>query len=586
MIKHGLEKINIENPIDKSLPMLIDYFVNFYGEKYRERITDRLNSATYVFTDCAGNIDTYNGIKKYFDSQKENLIKDFYRKIGVVAYKTNPSLLNFKEWIDILKNYDKQTFISKDLSEFLTYYLQLKETDEGLQLKHILNDKDLRQNIIKTILKFEQIYKSSYKESFDYIDSEFERISTPYKEIYEKTQKINEKYKKSSENLIKNYLETTFELKGNSTVIENYKQILSARTVEFLPSECLELVKQLANLKNFKYRTTHESLKDIEFKKLLLNGQLTKELEKLDTERTSEILELNTSYKNLEKELSEGDIYRSQILPLLEDFIMNSGNIVAYVEHTYKLSSPSQPYAVCVLPSLFSLNNVTLIHELNHIVTCDILQNLPYSVYYKCGFHTGLLDKDINLFIGNKDASMLNEVINDYIAVKINEMMEKDNIGIGLLPNTPSPFARAFPLLEDFIKDNFETIIECCMSEDDSILTKRFGLEELEILGQTICNFLYNNHSSEIQQEILFRTQADKINYFVLLNDDDYNWSDYTKEYLNYFRTVDLVNKRIKLNIKASNIAHSKSNSSSISTSHKNVKRDNTVSNDNIDFRD
>ena len=84
----------------------------------------------------------------------------------------------------------------------------------------------------------------------------------------------------------------------------------------------------------------------------------------------------------------------------------------------------------------------------------------------------------------------------------------------------------------------------------------------------------------------MFRTQADKINYFVLLNDDDYNWSDYTKEYLNYFRTVDLVNKRIKLNIKASNIAHSKSNSSSISTSHKNVKRDNTVSNDNIDFRD
>ena len=79
MIKHGLEKINIENPIDKSLPMLIDYFVNFYGEKYRERITDRLNSATYVFTDCAGNIDTYNGIKKYFDSQKEHLYQKIYR---------------------------------------------------------------------------------------------------------------------------------------------------------------------------------------------------------------------------------------------------------------------------------------------------------------------------------------------------------------------------------------------------------------------------------------------------------------------------------------------------------------------------
>ena len=43
MIKHGLEKINIENPIDKSLPMLIDYFVNFYGEIGRASCRERVS---------------------------------------------------------------------------------------------------------------------------------------------------------------------------------------------------------------------------------------------------------------------------------------------------------------------------------------------------------------------------------------------------------------------------------------------------------------------------------------------------------------------------------------------------------------
>ena len=81
MIKHGLEKINIENPIDKSLPMLIDYFVNFYGEKYRERITDRLNSATYVFFFFSGNIDTYNGI---YDRER-------VKKYGVVIFRIKKS---------------------------------------------------------------------------------------------------------------------------------------------------------------------------------------------------------------------------------------------------------------------------------------------------------------------------------------------------------------------------------------------------------------------------------------------------------------------------------------------------------------
>ena len=38
MLKHGLEGVNLNNPIEDKLPQIIEYFVKFYGEKYRERI--------------------------------------------------------------------------------------------------------------------------------------------------------------------------------------------------------------------------------------------------------------------------------------------------------------------------------------------------------------------------------------------------------------------------------------------------------------------------------------------------------------------------------------------------------------------
>ena len=51
MLKHGLEGVNLNNPIENKLPTAIEYFVKVYGEKYRERITTRLNDTIFVFVD-------------------------------------------------------------------------------------------------------------------------------------------------------------------------------------------------------------------------------------------------------------------------------------------------------------------------------------------------------------------------------------------------------------------------------------------------------------------------------------------------------------------------------------------------------
>ena len=40
---------NILDPIDNKMQDIIDTFVEYYGEKYRDRFTQKLNDAFYIF---------------------------------------------------------------------------------------------------------------------------------------------------------------------------------------------------------------------------------------------------------------------------------------------------------------------------------------------------------------------------------------------------------------------------------------------------------------------------------------------------------------------------------------------------------
>ena len=47
MLECIVEGTNIFNPIEGKLDKVIEYFVKFYGEKYRQRIEERLKSTTF-----------------------------------------------------------------------------------------------------------------------------------------------------------------------------------------------------------------------------------------------------------------------------------------------------------------------------------------------------------------------------------------------------------------------------------------------------------------------------------------------------------------------------------------------------------
>ena len=79
-MKHGLEGVDLYNPIKDKLPQIIEYFVKFYGEEYRKEITEKLSNTIFVFTDRVYE-NQFTPIEEYFYLNKRKLIDDFQKAL-------------------------------------------------------------------------------------------------------------------------------------------------------------------------------------------------------------------------------------------------------------------------------------------------------------------------------------------------------------------------------------------------------------------------------------------------------------------------------------------------------------------------
>ena len=81
MIKFKVDGVEVFNPLKGKLNALIEYFVKFYGEEYRERITNRLTNTAYIFTGEVGAINSHStcdDLEEYYDKKIERLTKEEY----------------------------------------------------------------------------------------------------------------------------------------------------------------------------------------------------------------------------------------------------------------------------------------------------------------------------------------------------------------------------------------------------------------------------------------------------------------------------------------------------------------------------
>ena len=86
MLSYIVDGVDVFNPIEGKLDRLIEYFVDFYGEENREKITSRLKNTTYFFTGEIGATvehTTLNDLEEYFNKKKAVVAENLFKELGV-----------------------------------------------------------------------------------------------------------------------------------------------------------------------------------------------------------------------------------------------------------------------------------------------------------------------------------------------------------------------------------------------------------------------------------------------------------------------------------------------------------------------
>ena len=164
---------------------------------------------------------------------------------------------------------------------------------------------------------------------------------------------------------------------------------------------------------------------------------------------------------------------------VLEDFIINNFGVSGYV---FPMNINNNLHCVCLLNEYFDLDTSSLVHEFNHIVESDrLVDSTGKFKGFKTGFSGGALPSD--------SEKLLDEIVNDYISLKVNKLMERDGFNVGGAGYMPSAYSKVFPLLEGFIEENLNDIIACRMSSDSKAFARKIGEENFNKIVEAVGNY-------------------------------------------------------------------------------------------------
>lgn len=137
-----------------------------------------------------------------------------------------------------------------------------------------------------------------------------------------------------------------------------------------------------------------------------------------------------------------------------------AGNFV-----TAYFDKPNQTVNVCIMPESDKCNDAVLIHELGHIIQSDVKfdgrELKTHTGFMVSKFKVDLYSRtteSIDVFnpVEFEQMEYLNEVINDYLTLKVVKLMEQNNFKLFDNEKTTSLYSLAFPALQDFI-DRIDT---------------------------------------------------------------------------------------------------------------------------------
>ncbi len=567
-MEHGLEGIDLYNPIKGKLTQIIDYFVEFYGEEYRKKITERLYNTDYIFADRV-TTESRNPLEQYFYVLNRNKVLEFkelvLRKLRVMI---NFSPDNIKEYFDKIEKW-KEGISEKDILPVFELFQHIAtDIRTPRDLQFFLSLPGSSQKIYKLLNNLYDIYvKGGFKEAFDYYHSEEKHLAKQDDiEFAIISSELKRRFKRQSECIVLEALTSKLNIitsdKNIAKLIELTPYIVDYIEIDKISSAYREplLARLTEDLKSLSKLSATKVAGNLNQSEDIFKNKVKQAIESIEDDinkiRDSEFFGLLSAKAGLFDKLD--NIYKDYLLGAdciasIQDFMLSKelskGGFNACV---VELKNPNKIKNVCVNNSYLTLDDESIIHEMNHALS-------SYATFNNGIFtqKTGIRSQVIELF--DDDARVLyecfhkytslDEVINEYLSQQIVERLRRDDFKIGYLDGSDVLYRAGFPLLETFINENMKDIIDCYFSDDGSILFKRFdkqGLNELADVADDILKISRNAREYiDIIKEIESKVGKNE-DMFDIAKISGFDWKPSTKKYLDCFLRAEKAIDKIK----------------------------------------
>lgn len=549
---------NLGNPIEDKLPMLIEYFTQFYGEEHRESITQKINDTTFFFLpskDGKALSDTNNS----FEQMKKNLTRQLIESVNP-DYNKNVEIDFNPQNLDSLI----QSINNKSLTE--------TQKQELNNIKHIFNIKNkLFSSSIKQMQELLGNLNNNFKQNF--VD-DFESISLDqddaltYFEAFKDAEKIQESFDKKYDNLICQYFAKVKncdieKIKSNKNIqqyITTYKNILEAGQGKwgfyFLDANLLKQRKiELFNFLGFnlgKDINTYFNNHDLHRKVFDLKLNIAINTLKFDKK---EAIDKNTfqneffmdAYQTV-KSLNANSFEKNQIVKNVFDFVFNPSSTNAFVTRYFD-NVDNRVKSICVFPFGSSLNDNILIHELGHIVQGETLKKTDDYFIVKSGISKVFyfLNKYYDASktpeyqeIYNSKTTALNEICNEKLAVELTQKIKQDGNEICLKKDYQnSDYCYLFGVLDDFFKNNIDNIKTSMINKNINPESKFKNFDKIVSLTDTFLNKVLSSKDYFLaMNEIGFSIGTESL-LQASYNCKDYlnkKWSEPAQKIIDYYK--------------------------------------------------
>ena len=524
--------VDIFNPLQGKMDKVIDYFVNFYGEKYRERITEKLMNTTFIFLP---QIDRFDKIT-YFSLLLEKQFKienELFKSVGE-RYR-----------VDLFDEYGEHVpidLIARSRDKFKNN--QPMDEYEKVVLEYFsmsCHPKNSKENILK---KFDDVllaYNNQVLPKITQLTNEKEIIIKQLTSLIPDVKKLGKQAKIDMREMMENQFYGLLEKRGIKIADENelnsitqingkWKSV-SVETLKQLEVFC-ELIKQEAlpliatpsqkekyikffNFLGFNYGSNYANyysdtaLSDVIFDENLIHSlnRREKELEVDQTcanpllmEALQEVFSLNIKY----------NVNRQDVIRGINSFV-NDGSFMGF-EISYLEGETNKLKSVCVCRDYLRLSTATIVHEMNHIIEDCLVGEDDEAFYTKSGFDIIPFEKtesncfDYSKFMKgeNRTFESFSEIVNEYIALKIAEDMKKDGFFLGAQDDEEDEalYRNGFYIFDKLISENKNLIIESRLSNDSLGLGRYLGLDEFKKLAGIADDVLYSERQVLLAESI------------------------------------------------------------------------------------